>query len=359
MEQRAVARPVLVPARLLVALHVFALHAAPRGHGASRRPRVPAVPRRAVAYGTRDTTQRRAPPLHSPDPPRRLNPEPRPHGAGRGAGSAGEGGAWGRARRGRDGRWAGRGAEGARGLSGEGEGGAGTWARGPGGGGGRGAAAAGRGGVGGSAGRAAPELRSQKPREPADGRWRREAKEAWARGAGRPRSPRRALRARRAGGRVGPAYLLRAPSAPRRRPVLCACGAAARSRPLSPRFPAEQDVAAGAAARAPAAAGRAERRLSPRSRCLPRAFPGPGPRPPPRSVWAAASALRAGTRATRLARSLAAAGRIRERGRPRQPATFCVLFPTPAPVALPRNNPKSARWLLLPYLCSQHLLLWL
>ena len=41
------------------------------------------------------------------------------------------------------------------------------------------------------------------------------------------------------------------------------------------------------------------------------------------------------------------------------PATLCVLFPTLARVALPRNNPMCARWLLLPFLCSQHLLLWL
>ena len=88
---------------------------------------------------------------------------------------------------------------------------------------------------------------------------------------------------------------------------------------LSPRFPAEQDVAAGAAARAPAAGGRARRHLSPGSRRLPRALPGPGPRPPPRSVWAAASALRAGTRATRLARAPAAAGCVRERSRPPSP----------------------------------------
>lgn len=52
------------------------------------------------------------------------------------------------------------------------------------------------------------------------------------------------------------------------------------------------------------------------------------------------------------------------RGRPvndaaLQPATFCVLFLTPALVAVPRNSRKSTRWLLLPSLCSQHLLLWL
>lgn len=109
----------------------------------------------------------------------------------------------------------------------------------------------------------------------------------WARGAGRPLGPGSALWARGRGRRGGP---LLPPScgsglALRPRPrgaqaVLRERGAAAQSRALCPRFPAEQDVATGAVARVPpAAAGRRRRRLSPGSRRLPRALPAPAPRP--------------------------------------------------------------------------------
>lgn len=119
----------------------------------------------------------------------------------------------------------------------------------------------------------------------------RAASGSWARGAGRPRGLRSALGAGRVGRSGSPAYLLLVPPAPRLRRVLGASGAAAQSRPLSQRFPAEQDVA-------PAAAGRGRRRLSPGSSRLPRALPAPGPHP---SVGAATSASGVGWRATRLA----------------------------------------------------------
>lgn len=155
------------------------------------------------------------------------------------------------------------------------------------------------------------------------------------------------------GRRGSPDYLLLVPPAPRLRRVLDASGAAARIRPLSQGFPAEQDVA-------PAATGRGRRRLSPGSSRLPRALPVPGPHPSRwgrrlrRLAWACG---RLGWPRT-LARSPPARGAHEPRcgrrcpwppqrqeasgnGAAHQPATLCVLFPTLARVALPETTPSA------------------